>query len=643
MAQASYEKCATHAKRAHFAALAAWLAALALTCACAFAFTPAAAFASEAHTIAFASDRHGNETAVGEAMGNMSLNVEYISLIGDMVGSGGGGDKPPAADPSTIGDGGGSNRAPAFDSSTVCGEMLGIGFKNVTSAEDVSILWADHDAGVNDDAGIVFANAGYGSGLMKTGLNTDGSVAYYVYGIGFYEMRNAEDAQSASAQFKSWIDQVPDKTIPIIVCCHMPLHYARGDNAGAVAWSKALNYAATGVEDPAPGMAASRNVVYLFGHNHTVESSKDRQTGDLTASGEFYVPCGASMEVGATPNEWMPIYYTYTTAGYLNQNTTATQITLLNNTIMLVKYQAGRIADALYDTTSKKSGAFASEFKTSGVNLIARVQAVSVDVPDECSVLLTDASGGVLSVNESGDYYLPADQTTLEVVCANDVFTTDSITMMNGQTTLPAQKQAPNKYTFALPKTDGGITIAVKLKERIALDDALVSGIEANYTYTGLAIEPTPVVTLAEKALIPGIDFKVALNNNVNVGTATMTITGTDDYLGSKTCTFQIGKAKNTLKVKGRAVNVKLAKLQKRLQVVEGSKAIKVRDAFGTLKYEKISGNKKIVVDPNTGTLVVKKGLRKGAYRVIAMITAAGDDNHKASAPKFAIVNLKVA
>ena len=308
-----------------------------------------------AHNIVLATDRHGNSEAIGEALQGMPKTVEYVSVVGDIVGDGG-------------------NRSPEFKTSQVRDEILGVGFEGVTARSDMSIVWADHDAGAIDDARILFADTGKGesadetlSGVMKVGKNADGSTAYYIYGIAFYEMKEQTRAELAAKRFEQWVDTVADNTVPIIVLCHMPLHYARGDNEGAPAWNKALNYAAVGAETEEAGKALKRNVIFAFGHNHTVES----KTGE--SSGEFYVPCGSTMEVGAQEGAWSHIYYTYFTAGYLNQNTTASLVTVDDGTISVSKYDCGEVSDAVYDTESAKSGAFADTFETAGVNQIPRV------------------------------------------------------------------------------------------------------------------------------------------------------------------------------------------------------------------------------------------------------------------------------
>ncbi len=313
---------------------------------------------SEVHYLSFASDRHGNANSIESSMKGMPKNVKYVSLIGDMVGTGGG-----------------QSKAPSFFSSTIYDEVISLNFNNVNTNKDTSILWADHDLGVNnqDDANIVFANGGTESGPVKTGYNADKTEAYYIYGIAFYEMTNSEQAKIAAEKFEQWVDKVAlNNSVPLIVECHVPLHYARGDNKGAIYWNNALNYAATGKKSPIATDTIIRNVIYLHGHNHTNES----KTGEY--SGEFYVPAKSSMEIGPDENTWSNIFYTYTTAGYLNQNNAASLISIWDKTITIKKYSNGKVVDDFYDTESKHSGKFASTFETNGINQIRRVSIIKI-------------------------------------------------------------------------------------------------------------------------------------------------------------------------------------------------------------------------------------------------------------------------
>lgn len=72
----------------------------------------------------------------------------------------------------------------------------------------------------------------------------------------------------------------------------------------------------------------------------------------------------------------------------------------------------------------------------------------------------------------------------------------------------------------------------------------------ADQTYDGNAKEPAPVVTYNGMSLNAGTDYTVSYSDNVNAGTATLTITSTaanTNYTGSASKTFTIQKASATV------------------------------------------------------------------------------------------------
>ena len=165
--------------------------------------------------LAFASDRHGVETAISSAMSGMPSAVSYICLMGDMV-----------------------NGTKSYTTSAVLTEAQAVFGKNIK----MDITCGDHDKNCSDDAGIFHRN----SELIETGWR-EGNVLYYVYGVSMSDMTDASAAETAAAMFMKWVDEnCQDTHIPIIVVSHVPIHAARGDNFGGAAWNRALNYAATG-------------------------------------------------------------------------------------------------------------------------------------------------------------------------------------------------------------------------------------------------------------------------------------------------------------------------------------------------------------------------------------------------------------
>ena len=64
----------------------------------------------------------------------------------------------------------------------------------------------------------------------------------------------------------------------------------------------------------------------------------------------------------------------------------------------------------------------------------------------------------------------------------------------------------------------------------------------ANQAWTGSALTPAPTVTFGGKTLKQGTDYTVAYSNNLNAGTATVTVTFKGNYAGTAKGTFKIEK-----------------------------------------------------------------------------------------------------
>ena len=71
------------------------------------------------------------------------------------------------------------------------------------------------------------------------------------------------------------------------------------------------------------------------------------------------------------------------------------------------------------------------------------------------------------------------------------------------------------------------------------LTSSMISSI-SDQTYTGSAIQPVVTVKDGSKTLISGTDYTTSYSNNINKGTATITITGKGNYTGTKTINFSI-------------------------------------------------------------------------------------------------------
>lgn len=252
-------------------------------------------------------------------MSGMPDSVEYVCLNGDMTNF-------EMQRP--------HGRQMAYNTSDILNEVTAV-FPALT-ADNVSIIYASHDSNATDDAGIMkCADTGMlpssdtadhpeisegQSGLIYTGENN----AYYIYGVSYRDMMDAQSGQNAAEKFKAWVAD-KDPGIPVIVIGHVPVHKLRNDNKGATYWNKALNYAATGAETPESGSQILRDVIYLHGHNHSRESA------------EYYLSPGDRIHAEGD-DEGSDLYYTYITAGYLTSSRTATLLAITDDDLIFTKY-----------------------------------------------------------------------------------------------------------------------------------------------------------------------------------------------------------------------------------------------------------------------------------------------------------------
>ena len=334
----------------------------------------ASSITADGHVLAFASDLHGLPDALENAMSGFPENTEYVSLIGDLVGARGG-------------------DAPEYNAGDVYERIRDI-FGSIKK-EQVSIIWADHDANVHDQDNLVKCEGGYESGQIYEGKNSDGSTAYYIYGIGYYHMKDGGSiSQTAAEEFKAWVKD-KDVTVPVLVLCHVPIQAKRGDNNGAPYWNEALNYAATGIE----GISTEddeadiiRNVLYLCGHNHTVDRTEyvfpagthmlvqiDTSGESQTYTGEYFdaqdtmvfysveedeeyadlVTGGGRHHNAEAKGVVSNIFYTSMIPGYLKTSGNASIVSITEELIRLSKYNGGQpvslgtdgSSDAIMDST----------------------------------------------------------------------------------------------------------------------------------------------------------------------------------------------------------------------------------------------------------------------------------------------------
>jgi len=86
--------------------------------------------------------------------------------------------------------------------------------------------------------------------------------------------------------------------------------------------------------------------------------------------------------------------------------------------------------------------------------------------------------------------------------------------------------------------------------EQLSISDAVVASIP-DQAWTGKAVTPAPLVKLGGVALVKDTDYELSYVNNVNPGTATVTVTGKGNYSGTVSSTFTVGPKTGTWKKSG--------------------------------------------------------------------------------------------
>ena len=119
-----------------------------------------------------------------------------------------------------------------------------------------------------------------------------------------------------------------------------------------------------------------------------------------------------------------------------------------------------------------------------------------------------------------------------------------------------------------------------------------------------------------------------------------------NDIYGCKLNITDLIKENNTLKASGRTVKVRAKALKKRAKTIARKKAITVSKARGDVSYglagvTKRQYGKFFKVDLMTGKITLKKGLKKGNYKVKVNVMAEGNAGYRAMT-KPVTVTMKV-
>ena len=272
----------------------------------------------------FASDIHGSTSdakSVYTGVATSGLTFDVVGFVGDTF-----------SDTSS-------------NSSTVTSVVTSALDSYAAEAMEVLYSFGDHDSksDIADYTGLL-----YGDGEGEE---------FYVYAISMESMDDDSDisADDVAADLAAFTSNVAtyDKSKPMFIMSHMPLHARRGDNIYAYKWYEVINAA-----------AQTMDITFFWAHNHTSESTADTNAYYIAKGGTLNVEQGSSsVSTYAGPGSSssangtdVTIDFTYMNAGYINANNqdparigVATTVAIYEDELVFQDYNSsGTYTDSSY-------------------------------------------------------------------------------------------------------------------------------------------------------------------------------------------------------------------------------------------------------------------------------------------------------
>ena len=204
------------------------------------------------------------------------------------------------------------------------------------------------------------------------------------------------------------------------------------------------------------------------------------------------------------------------------------------------------------------------------------------------------------------------------------------------ETTIESETTTEEETTTKIPETT---TEKPTTKQKISISECEIYGIE-NKIYTGEPIKQD-VSVFYDGEEVP---VKITYYNNVEVGTATVVIKGTGDFKGSIVKKFKITKATRTLEISAYTEYVDYVALKKKhIKLyapieIESDEFDEDEEEDGII-YKNLSTelSSRFKINKNTGIITVRKGTKKGTYKLKIKVTLKGNSLYKAVSKKVTV------
>lgn len=164
---------------------------------------------------------------------------------------------------------------------------------------------------------------------------------------------------------------------------------------------------------------------------------------------------------------------------------------------------------------------------------------------------------------------------------------------------------------------EGSSRAIAKLRKPVSMLD--ITGIKT-LTYSGRDLMQTIVIKDGASILEEDIDYTVSYSNNVNAGTGTLVIKGKGNYTGTKTITFKITKAAQSITAKASSASVAVGK----------TATVSITGNKGNKSFK--SSNTAVATVSSTGKVTAKK-----VGKVTITATSAATSNYNAASKTVTI------
>ena len=209
-------------------------------------------------------------------------------------------------------------------------------------------------------------------------------------------------------------------------------------------------------------------------------------------------------------------------------------------------------------TGNTGNGDVTYQYKVKGANDNTYSTTVPTDANNYTVKAIVAATANYKGSEATADFTIARKSVTAAMIenIASQVYTgsalTPAITVKDGNNTLALTTDYTVAYTNNTNAGTATVTITGQgnYKDTASktftisaktLANNMVEDIDEQI-YTGSALQPEPVVKDGNKTLVEGTDYTVAYTNNTNPGTATVSITGKNNYQGTVTTQFTIKK-----------------------------------------------------------------------------------------------------